>query len=284
MDLGCFVGDTDTPAPPHDTGWVFSVHFVSRAMGAALPAEARRAYIEKLVASRQGGTWSYGGGCPVDSDDTALAARALITLGEKSPKYDLSLFRCAHDRVYRTFAWGGNDAIVVEPSPANNSGVHAEVNLNIAELFAGEGREPPDLRPILEACVTPEGRVKSYFYPSDYYGAYWLVAASAKRVAIPAAIVDKVVRFVVESQESTGAWAKGDPYETSLAAATLRTAGRHEEQRRSAGRFLADSQQADGSWSTHSDIWRYAYRPGIVWNARDTHRVVTTALALEALG
>ncbi|MDD9942198.1 MAG: terpene cyclase/mutase family protein [Myxococcales bacterium] len=284
LNLGCFIGNTQRLAPPHDTGWVFSLHFVSRALGASMPLAARRNYIEKLRASRQSGTWSYGRGSPVDADDTALAARTLIALGDKSPEYDLSLFRCPHDRLYRTFAWGGSQAVAVEPSTANNAGVHAEVNLNIAELFASQGRQPPSLEPVLEACVTDEGRVRSYFYPSDYYGAYWLFAARAQGAPIPPGIVNKVVRFVTDSQDANGAWSDQDPYQTALAAAALRIVGRSEEQQGLARRFLEESQHNDGSWSTGSDLWRYTHRGGVVWNARDSHRVVTTALALEAIG
>jgi hypothetical protein len=282
MGLDCFVNDTTTAAPVHATGWVFSAHFVVRALAASLTPEAKRICLERLLGSCERGAWGYAIGAPPDSDDTALAARTLRLLEAKAP-YDLSRFHCRTKALYRTFPWGGNDDIEVEPSEHGNRGIHPEVNLNIAELFAGEQRDGPSLAPVLEACVARGGAVKSYFYPSDYYGCYWLTAAAAKGAAIPAHTAHAVLEFIAGSQERNGAWSGGDPYATALAAAALSNSRKYDGPRRSALRFLAESQRADGSWSTQSIIWRYEHQAGVVWNAHDSNRVVTTALALEAM-
>jgi hypothetical protein len=282
MGLDCFVNDTTTPAPVHATGWVFSAHFVVSALAASLTPEAKRLCVDRLLASCERGAWGYAIGAPADSDDTALAARTLRLLGAKAP-YDLSRFHCATKALYRTFPWGGSDDIEIEPSERGNRGIHPEVNFNIAELLASEKRNGPSLAPVLEACVARGGAVKSYFYPSDYYGCYWLTAAAAKGGAIPTSVTQKVLEFIAGSQERSGSWSGADPYATALAALALSFSRKHDGPRRSALRFLAESQRDDGSWSTQSVIWHYEHRAGVVWNARDSNRVVTTALALQAM-
>jgi hypothetical protein len=238
--------------------------------------------VAKLLATRKRGAWGYSTRAPLDSDDTAFGARSLSRLAPAKAEFDLARFRWQKGAQYRTFDWGGHDEITLSPSELANRGVHPEVNLNIAELFGEKRRHEIELGPILEQCVTREGEVRSYFYPSPWYGAYWLLAARRAGARVPSEVAARAERRVLEAKHPHGGW-DDDPYSTALAVNALRSAGAKADSYRSAVRYLRETQAADGSWKTERIIWSYVRRPGVVWNAYDSNRTVVTALAAGAL-
>ncbi len=283
LGLACHVRGTQQPAPVHNEGWVFSSHFAVLALGGELPAATSTALRQRLLESRRSDAWSYGVRAPVDSDDTAFALRTLRVLGAAESRECLDQFYVQEKNAYKTFLWESTKRLELNATVAANTGIHAEVNLNIAELCGAERGGRPQLEPMLEQCIGDDGEVRSYFYPCRWYGSYWLLAAQRAGVPIAANWTRKALEFVRGSQGSDGSWDQGDPYASALALATLRMGGEYPDAQASAERFLREAQRPDGSWATKAVIWEYVLAPEIVWDAFDSNRVVCTSLARIAL-
>jgi hypothetical protein len=280
--LDCFTPD-GTPSPVHRQGKVFAAFFIASAAADRLDAGEAELLRTRILSEARDGLWGYGPEAPLDSDDTAFALRALALVGAPQPTDPLMAFYRPSARLFLTFQSSARGWLEVVPSVANNMQVHADVAANIYSLLWDRQTLEYMNEELIRGAQAEDGYWRPYFYPSLYYAAHMFLELLRGTRALPGAR-QRGLEFVRESRNRDGTWgAPGCPYETALALNTLQTSGEREPGAGAAVRALLGSQARDGSWSTRKVIWRFRYSPTEDWLAYDSNRVVTTALAVQAL-
>ncbi len=308
--LSCHGSDGD-PRFSHEKGHVFAGFFLAEALVGRLTESDRSLLLARIRFEERQGLWGYSPPAPdvgrerepflVDADDTAFVLRTCRLLGAPRPVEPLLRFFRPTDRWWKRLASGGRARggfttftsprrsvrLVTEPSVGGNLEMHPEVNANVfATLRGTELEQIIDYRPLRSAQAL-DGHWPAYFYPGRFWGTAMALELWSGRAADAAAgreARDRAIGFLAATQAPEGSWGEPpDPYETALAARALLAAGAHLGAVAQAGRFLLDRQLSDGSWSSERVIWRFHETDDDVWSARDSHRVLTTALCFDAL-
>ncbi|MFH1236194.1 MAG: prenyltransferase/squalene oxidase repeat-containing protein [Parcubacteria group bacterium] len=286
--LACYVGGRKVEGL-HGYGHVFALHFMVNAIENILTTSEKARLATRIRLMRREGLWGYTMSAPVDSDDTAFALRLLSILGEKlEPEayHYLMRFYNPKQRVFRTFLKGTRDDMPRVPSVSGNLAAHPEVNANILLLLHNLGETlPVDVNHIVSASQAGDGSLVSYFYPSPYYAAIWLLPLIADKANLKTAL-HRVVAHIHEKQNSNGSCgASSNAYDTALALNALNAVSIWDEAYRRGVSYLVGEQRSDGSWRSNEVIWRYVAedRPKRVWEAYDNYGVITTSLAVQAI-
>jgi hypothetical protein len=271
-------------APIERTRSVMTAYFLARALHDAgrLESEQAASVAGALEAARQGASYAYAPGLPIDADDTAFALRTRCLLGNApsiaearaamAPFEDRGGYRTFSRRPRGTLAWTvsvhDEDSII---------GLHPEVNLNVLALLREIGTQaaaPPDTLPRNAA-----GLLASYHYPSELYATWLAVEASGSAE----------VATLLARRLPGGGWRAipsgwSESCETALGVLLIGSAGSRCDLAPSLLRLCA-LQRADGGWPG-GVLWRYtAEQPvgGGLWWSIDVCDAVSTALGVMAL-
>lgn len=255
-----------------------------------IPETIKNKLITIISDCRKGDSYGYDKKAPADSDDTAFALRTLIILGStvtsKMITEALRPFKCGNS--WFTFPKQNINDVTPEfhyyyQGSSSAFGPHPEVHMNILLLHQEAGLDVSSI----PGFQGNNGLPVSYFYRSDFYGA-WLFGSLCKSMKLEYyPLMDAVLRL----QNINGGWsAKKDGFssvqETSLALLTLDTFGKiNNEVLTSVAAYLV-SQQSDNGLFPGGSLWHH-YLPAnqdiACWYANDVMSIVTTGLALLAL-
>jgi hypothetical protein len=287
----------------HDKGHLFAGCFVAEALANDLDEVERSLLLVRLLTEEAEGRWGYSprayapglGQDPhlVDADDTAFALRTFRRLGVyRSPKPLLHFFRSRRlwsrggwkrEEGFVTFATGRRASLACEPAHEQNFDIHPEVNANVFLALMDSDEQHYIRSKIVQRSQAKDGSWHSFFYPSKFYATN-LFMALIERLGGFEEQEKRALRFLMDSQNPDGSWGNpGNPYETALA---LKALGSRTGMRETAApglAFLVGTQRADGSWCYEDDVWEFQAGKADVWRSRDTNRVITTSLCVDAL-
>ena len=285
------LGSDGTPRFSHEKGHIFTGFFVAAALDGFLTEVERTVLLSRILSEENKGLWGYSPPAPyvspehevfvVDADDSAYVFRTLRALGVgRSPE---ALARFHRGNLFATFAAREQIAMVTEPSVENNLMAHPEVNANVFTALRGTPLEGLINTAVVRETQAGDGHWPSYFYPSPFFATYLFLDFIQDQDGLKD-VERRGTRFILDRQESNGSWGSPpDAYETALAANALARCGETGEPLRKATTYLADTMAADGSWQTSECIWRFHATDADVWEARDSHRILTSALCTLAL-
>lgn len=287
----------------HDKGHVFTGFFLARALAGTLTEIERTILLVRILSEENGGCWGFSPPHPyvgpehrhfvVDADDTAYVLRTCRLLGAFRPTEPLFKFHRPSGGGFVTFATDETPKWQTEPACEHNLGLHPEVNANVALVLKGTHHEAALRYELASELQRADGSWPSYFYPAPAFASRLFLELIHDRDYLADAR-RRGLEYLVGRQQPTGAWSQpADSWHSALALGALalgsvpgldeatRDACHHGLARGAA--WLAAQAHADGGWQSTSVIWQFPDRGGDVWQARDEHGALVTAVAVEAL-
>lgn len=264
--------------PIQRDGFLMCAFFVTQAMHETLSEPDRRTIAARLRNEARGGAWGYSPNAPIDADDTAFALRTLRLLGCDAPLDGIQQF-CPPGGAVVT--WACRRA--VEPSFDLLRDVDPDVLANVYLLWLEAGNRSEIHEHLIEALQESDGAWPARYYVNRFYSTR-LYLELLQRMASRSDCARKALRFLRSTQNSDGSWGEAHcPFETALAVAGLATSPNPEPGVESGLGALLDLQTADGAWKSKKAIWTFQATEQSVWKAYDLNRVVTTAVAMDAV-
>ncbi|MEI7892730.1 MAG: prenyltransferase/squalene oxidase repeat-containing protein [Myxococcales bacterium] len=290
LGLGCESTGT-VPCPLGGTGSPLVAFFVVSALGGRMTADEAERISSTLLAEERNGLWGYAPTAPLDADDSAFALatlRAVKRPGNEPPHSLAPLLRFYHSdvRAFGTFVGDPGTRLAGPTSMEENRQLHAEVNANVAAVYEGSALSAYAPTAWLVTTQAADGSFPSYFYPSRYYGT-WAALRGLCAMRSGDAAIERAIAFVEGSQGADGGFgASPNAYDTALAVLALASCGKRGNATERGCAYLRRTQEASGAWPAPRYVWEYRYADGPAgsWRATDDAQVLTTALAVFALG
>lgn len=297
--LSCF-GLDGAEKFSNSKGHLFSIFHIVNALKSEISELERTICLVRIISEENNGHWGYS---PrgyyketqpnpffVDSDDTCFALRTLRQLNV----YRSNNCLCDYNHklilegiplsAFTTFQNGSVPSKITEEGCfLHNFEIHPEVNANIFHTLFDTNNDHLISNDLIKLTQNEDGSWKSFFYPNNLYSTFQFMDLLQKLKTLQPLYV-KGMKHTLFTQNSDGGWGKqSNSYSTALALKILELDFQHSEQIKMAIKYLLQSMQSDGSWSTTETIWKFHDFDGDIWSAYDNHKVITTALCVDAL-
>lgn len=284
-------GSDETIRFSDQKGHVFVAYFLVGALQGNLSEIERTILLVRILSEENDGVWGFSPPHQyvgpehrhfvVDADDTAYVLQTLRMLGISRRLDPILRFHRPGPNGFVTFSAKEECRLALEPCFDNNLEMHPEVIGNVYRLILDCNMDEYIDEEWIERCQAADGHWHSYFYPSHYFSTSIFLEVLQRRPHLVGA-VKRGLDFVKASQNSDGSWGSpGNPFETGLALVSLLAHGAAGMSLSPAVKYLQETWQPDGSWRSSEVIWRYHDREEDVWEARDAHGVLTTALVVS---
>jgi hypothetical protein len=296
--LSC-IGNNNLPKFSYDKGHLFSLFHMVPALKSDMNEMERTIVLTRILSEEYDGQWGYS---PrgyykettnnpffVDADDTSFALRTLRELNVyRSNDILLKYFGAFQDgKGYSAFSTFLSKLPLKKltsfPSFENNFHIHPEVNANVYHALLDSNHEELINEKVIELSQQENGSWFGYFYPNQYYSTLQFMSLLNKTGRVEHCFA-KGIKFLTQTQNENGSWGdSGDAYLSAMALKGLcmkQPASREVEK---GVEYLLDNIQAEGSWSTNQNIWKFCDSEGDVWQAYDKNHVIATSLCVDAL-
>lgn len=283
--------------PLYQAGQVFLAAFITEALQEQVDT-VKTILLKTIQKQQRNQSWGYAINAPTDADDSAFALQAWSQLDpqfktQKLKAYLESMrhfYYVAEWDAYTTFISDKNRSVLpaITPNTQNNSGIHPEVNANIAYLLRVSGQDARFLDVILLSFQAQDGSWYGYFYPSVFYATYFFARYFCGLPNHGEPML-KTIKFLAQQQHPDGSFGKSaNVYATALATRTWLECDNGEVATRIERgiSYLLKQQAVDGSWRADKEvIWEYKYAdwPDSWWRAYDEQNMLATALVVKTL-